>query len=96
MAADSIPDMPNRHASPNELVLHLIDEVMQDFQLPQRWNASASDPLVLAGLGASTAVPRVCVCWPSGHVENGTACQSFWKGEMNENMAFLERWFPRW
>jgi hypothetical protein len=32
--------------------------------------ASSNDPRVLAGLGASTAVPRVTVTWPSGRVES--------------------------
>jgi len=31
--------------------------------------ASANDPRVLAGLGQSTAAPRVRVIWPSGRVE---------------------------
>jgi enediyne biosynthesis protein E4 len=31
--------------------------------------ASANDPRILAGLGASTAVPRVRVRWPSGRTE---------------------------
>jgi len=31
--------------------------------------ASASDPRVLAGLGASTAAPTVTVTWPSGRAE---------------------------
>ena len=32
--------------------------------------ASSNDPRVLAGLGASTAAPRVKVIWPSGRVES--------------------------
>jgi enediyne biosynthesis protein E4 len=31
--------------------------------------ASANDPRVLVGLGASTALPTIKVTWPSGHVE---------------------------
>ena len=31
--------------------------------------ASANDPRVLVGLGASTAAPTVKVTWPDGHVE---------------------------
>jgi hypothetical protein len=35
--------------------------------------ASASDPRVLAGLGQSTAAPRVRVVWPSGATEEWTS-----------------------
>ena len=34
--------------------------------------ASANDPRVLVGLGASVETPRVCVVWPSGQVEEWT------------------------
>jgi hypothetical protein len=34
--------------------------------------ASANDPRVLAGLGTSTAAPRVRVVWPDGKTEEWT------------------------